>query len=76
MKTKLFALLSTFALAMPATATPRYVAPGKMVNDPYFGWSRVETVRFCLDEVGVDAVDNLMTDTDLEVYEACMIEMT
>ena len=70
------ALLSTLALAMPATATSRAIDGGQMVNDPYFGWSRVETVRFCLDEAGADNVANLMTDADLEGYEACMVEHT
>lgn len=63
-------------MAMPATATSRAIDGGAMVNDPYFGWSRATTVNFCLEQVGVDTVNNLMTDTDLEGYEACMVEHT
>ena len=73
---KLLFVLTALAMAMPATATSRAIDGGQMVNDPYFGWSRVETVRFCLDEAGADNVANLMTDADLELYEACMVEHT
>ena len=52
------------------------VIPGPMVNDPYFGWSRVETVNFCLQEAGVTDVNDLITDEHLYTYEGCMIEQT
>jgi hypothetical protein len=76
MKTKLFALLSTVALATPAMATPVAIDNGLMTNVPGYGYSRVETVDFCLGEVGVDRYQDLLTDTEFETFGACLEEMT
>jgi hypothetical protein len=73
---KLFALLSTLALAAPAGATVRPVDNGLMVNDPMFGPSRFETVAYCLNDAGVDRYQDLITDSHFDTYEACMIEHT
>jgi hypothetical protein len=75
---KLFAILSTLALTLPtaALATPRAVDNGLMTDVPGYGPSRVETVTFCLNEVGVDTYQNLVTDTEVEAFGACLVEMT
>jgi hypothetical protein len=78
MKNKLFALLSTVALALPvsANATPRAIDNGLMVYVPNVGLSRIETVTFCLNEGGVDNYQDLITDSDFVNFERCLIEMT
>ena len=73
---KLFPLLASFALALPAAATPRAVDNGLMVNVPNVGYSRVETLTHCLNDVGVDKYQDLMTDSHFEGFEACMVEHT
>jgi hypothetical protein len=49
---------------------------GLMVEVPYFGKSRFETVAFCLNESKVDKYQNLITDTQFETFGNCMIENT
>lgn len=44
-----------------------------VVYDPYFGPSLAKTVSLCLSEVGVANADDLITDSQLEGYEACML---
>lgn len=75
---KLLPALSAFALALPATATPNRLAidNGLMVNVPNIGYSRIETVNFCLGEVGAEKYQDLLTDSQFEGFEACLIEMT
>ncbi len=74
--TKLIAFLSTFALIAPASATPVAIDNGLMVDVPNIGYSRIETVTFCLNEGGVDKYQDLITDTDFVNFEACLTEMT
>jgi len=76
MKKQLTVALATLALALPATATPRAVDNGLMVNVPNVGYSRVETLTFCLNEGGVDKYQDLLTDSDFVNFETCMHEMT
>ena len=75
---KLITALATFALALPASATPNRLAidNGLMTNVPNIGYSRIETVNFCLGEVGAEKYQDLMTDSQFEGFEACLIEMT
>jgi hypothetical protein len=49
---------------------------GLMVEVPYFGKSRFETVAFCLQQSKVDKYQNLITDTQFEVFGSCMVENT
>ena len=49
---------------------------GLMVEVPYFGKSRFETVAFCLQQSKVDKYQNLLTDTQFEVFGNCMTENT
>lgn len=62
--------------AMPAGATPRAVDNGLMTDVPNIGYSRIETVNFCLGEVGVEKYQDLLTDSDFANFEACLVEMT
>lgn len=68
--------LATLALALPASATPRAVDNGLMAEVPGYGPSRVETIAFCLGEVGVDKYQDLLTDTEVEGFGQCLQEMT
>lgn len=79
-------LLATLALiattALPATATPtqREIInyDEMMVLVPgleYLGYSRITTVEHCSEIVGTDYTD-LITDSDFEQMEQCLIEHT
>lgn len=86
MNNKLFAILSTLALAMPtaALATPErtIVNPNElMVLVPGLeglGYSRISTVEHCAAIVGIQGDDwmELATDSEFEGMEACLIEHT
>jgi hypothetical protein len=81
MKNKLFALLSVFALATPAGATPRNIVnPGElMVVVPgleFLGYSRISTVEFCAEIEGLGDYRQLITDHDFEAMHACLVEHT
>jgi hypothetical protein len=73
---KLLSALTVLTLATPAAATPVAIDNGLMTNVPGYGYSRVETVDFCLGEVGVDRYQDLLTDTEFETFGACLEEMT
>jgi|694.fasta_scaffold60228_5 hypothetical protein len=79
MKATLFALAS-LAVAVPALALPvpprLAVDNGLMVNVPNLGYSRIETVTFCLEEAGVGKYQDLQTDSHFEYFEGCMVEHT
>ena len=79
--------LATFALAAslvgPAAATPTQrdiVAYDEMMilvpNLEYLGYSRLSTVEHCATIVGVADYTNLITDSDFEGMQACLIEHT
>jgi hypothetical protein len=76
--TNLITALLTAALAVgpAAKATPVAIDQGLMVNVPGVGYSRVETVNFCLNEGGVEVYQQLLTDSDFANFEACLHEMT
>ncbi len=76
MKTKLIAALSALALATPVMATPVAVDNGLMVNVPNIGYSRLESVNYCLDRGGVDKYQDLITDSDFVNFERCLIDLT
>lgn len=75
---KILSVLAIVVVAMPAVATPNRVAIGNglMANVPGFGYSRVETVSFCLNHVGVDRYQDLLTDSEVEGFGACMTDNT
>jgi hypothetical protein len=47
-----------------------------MTDVPGFGASRVETVSFCLTDAQVTKFQDLITDTQVEVFGACMEDNT
>ena len=49
---------------------------GLMTNVPNIGPSRIESVSFCLKDVGVDRYQDLMTDSDFVNFEACLQDLT
>ena len=49
---------------------------GLMTNVPGFGNSRVETVSFCLSDVNVVKFQDLITDSQVEGFAACMKDNT
>jgi hypothetical protein len=75
MKTILTALAATL-LGGPALATPLAVDNGLMAEVPGYGPSRVETITFCLGEVGVDRYQDLITDTEVEGFDRCLRDQT
>jgi hypothetical protein len=79
MKAILF-ILSALTLAVPPLALPApprlAVDRGLMVNVPNLGYSRIETVNFCVKDAGVDKYQDLMTDMEFQTFERCMMEMT
>ena len=68
--------LATVVLALPASATPRAVDNGLMVNVPNVGPSRVESLNYCIKNVGVDKYQDLITDSDFVNFERCMLDLT
>ena len=77
---KLFAILSTLALALPASATPV-----RLVVKPYepmvvvpglekMGPSRISTVLHCQNLEGLSDWRSLATDSDLSQMEDCLAE--
>jgi hypothetical protein len=73
---KLSTLLATLLLCVPAQATPSAFDQGLMVNVPNLGYSRVETLTFCLNVTGVDKYQDLLTDSEFVTFESCMVGNT
>jgi hypothetical protein len=73
------ALALALATALPAAATPtrlEVIAYDEMMvltpNLEHLGYSRISTVDACVEETGVVDYTNLMTDSELEGFEACL----
>jgi hypothetical protein len=49
---------------------------GLMTNVPGYGNSRVETVSFCLTDAGVTKYQDLITDSQVQAFGACMKDNT
>ena len=78
---KLLLALTTLTLAVaPGALAYEVVAPHEpMVLTPgleRLGPSRVSTVVFCANQVGVDDYRDLLTDSEFEGMEICLVEMT
>jgi len=76
----LFVILTALTAALPASATPfEIINPEEpMIVLPAFkdlGPSRLSTIEWCSEVVG-KTYDELITDSDFEGYEACLIEHT
>jgi hypothetical protein len=78
---KLLSALTVLAMATPAMATPaRVVNPGEpMVVVPgleVLGPNRLSTVQWCQKVEGTNDWRKLITDSDFELMEGCLIEHT
>ena len=73
---KLSTLLATLLLCAPAQATPIAFDKGLMVDVPNLGYSRVETLNFCLNVTGADKYQDLLTDSEFVTFEDCMVSNT
>ena len=84
MKPLLFCLAST-SIATVASfvagvhfSTPTYKAQdnGLMTNVPAVGYSRVESVNYCLTDVKVKNYQDLVTDEQFETFNKCLVDLT
>ena len=80
-------LLATLAIiasaALPAGATPiqrEIVAPDELMvlvpNLEFVGYSRISTVEFCAEMVGVNDWTDMITDLELDGMYVCLLEQT
>lgn len=65
-------LLSAILLA--SVSIP--VDSGLMTNVPNIGPSRIESVSYCLNSVGVDKYQDLITDSEFSSFEGCLRDLT
>jgi hypothetical protein len=73
----LAAFATSLIIAAPvAQATPSAYDRGLMVNVPGIGYSRVETLSFCLNLAGVDKYQDLLTDSEFSSFGTCMADNT
>lgn len=72
--------LATLALTLPVAAKPTVVNPGeRMVLVPgleALGYSRISTVEHCSEIIGAGDWTALMTDSEFEGMQQCLIEHT
>ena len=59
-----------------ATPTFKAVDNGLMVNVPAVGYSRIESVDFCLTDVKVKKYQDLITDEQFETFNKCLVDLT
>ena len=59
-------------------STPSFKAHdnGLMTNVPSVGYSRVESVAFCLTDVKVKNYQDLITDEQFETFNKCLVDLT
>lgn len=77
------ALAIAAATALPAGATPRQLEvinyDEMMVLVPnleFVGYSRISTVEFCAEMLGVNDWTDMMTDLELDGMRVCLLEQT
>jgi hypothetical protein len=68
-------LATLFAALLPLQPLPP-LDNGLMTNVPNIGPSRIESVNYCLKDVGVDRYQDLMTDSDFVNFERCLLDLT
>jgi hypothetical protein len=71
--------MNTFATLFAALLPLQPLPPldnGLMTNVPNIGPSRIESVSYCLKDVGVDRYQDLMTDSDFVNFEHCLLDLT
>ena len=71
------AIVASFAAGV-YFSTPTFKAAdnGLMVNVPTVGYSRVESVDFCLTDVKVKKYQDLVTDDQFETFNKCLVDLT
>ena len=80
LKKLIVAIAISASAALPAGATPRQLEvinyDEMMVLTPHLehlGYSRISTVDACVEQTGVSDWTDMITDSDLEAFEACLI---
>jgi hypothetical protein len=68
-------LATLFAALLPLQPLPP-LDNGLMTNVPNIGPSRIESVNYCLKDVGVDRYQDLMTDSEFVNFERCLQDLT
>ena len=68
-------LATLFAALLPLQPLPP-LDNGLMTNVPNIGPSRIESVSYCLKNVGVDRYQDLMTDSEFVNFEQCLVDLT
>jgi hypothetical protein len=68
-------LFSAILLASVNVSAPA-VDNGLMTNVPNIGPSRIESVSYCLNSLGVDKYQDLITDSDFSDFEHCLRDLT
>jgi hypothetical protein len=68
-------LATLFAALLPLQPLPP-LDNGLVTNVPNIGPSRIESVSYCLKNVGVDRYQDLMTDSDFLNFERCLQDLT
>jgi hypothetical protein len=68
-------LATLFAALLPLQPLPP-LDNGLMTNVPNIGPSRIESVNYCLKDVGVDRYQDLMTDSEFVNFERCLLDLT
>ena len=83
MRKLLAALAIATATVMPAGATPRQLEvvnyDEMMVLVPnleFVGYSRISTVEFCAEMIGVNDWTDMVTDLELDGMYVCLLEHT
>jgi hypothetical protein len=83
MKFSLFAFVTfavgAAALAVPVPSRPVVNPTEQMVITPgltHLGKSRISTIHFCEKVTKVANYKNILTDSDFENFERCLIEQT
>jgi hypothetical protein len=71
------AIVASFAAGV-YFSTPTYKAAdnGLMVDVPAVGYSRIESVDFCLTDVKVKKYQDLKTDEQFETFNKCLVDLT
>jgi hypothetical protein len=64
------------AILLAAVSTPSAIDNGLMVTVPNIGPSRIESVSYCLNSLGVDKYQDLITDSDFSDFEHCLRDLT
>ena len=82
MKPLFFCLASTSIATVASFLAGMHFAPqtsddkGLMTYVPSIGYSRIESVDFCLTDVKVKKYQDLITDEQFENFNKCLVDLT